>query len=82
MRDGDGERQRKWSVLLIEYSFPSPSTSPDEHVEHADGEYLAAEQMGRRREPCDQVFRECPVSVLDKFSGLYNTMEGLMNWMG
>lgn len=56
-----------------------PSSTKDQIVDHADLEYLKAEEMGKRGEPCDQVFRECKASILDQFTGVYTPMMDIIN---
>lgn len=52
-----------------------PSSSVDELSEHSDNEYLKAEQLGVSGAPCEQIFKECPISLLSKFSGIYETLK-------
>lgn len=54
-----------------------PSSSVDELSDHSDNEYLRAEQLGVAGEPCEHIFRECPTSFLNKFSGIYETLNML-----
>lgn len=49
----------------------------DELSDHSDNEYLRAEQLGVAGEPCEHIFRECPTSFLNKFSGIYETLNML-----
>lgn len=69
-------------IYIYIYTVFRPSTTPDQISEHSDNEYLRAEQMGQSGAPCDKIFRECPISILNKFSGIYNTMEGLIKLFG
>lgn len=48
----------------------SPSTSEDAIERHSDNEYHFAEKVGRRGDECELLFRDCPVSILDLFSGV------------
>lgn len=47
----------------------------DELSDYADNEYLRAEQLGAAGEPCEQIFTECPTSFLNRFSGVYESLE-------
>lgn len=58
-----------------------PSSTKDEILEHSHQEYLKAEEMGRRGEPCDQVFKECASSILEQFTGIYTPVMDLINRM-
>lgn len=51
-----------------------PSASNDEISEHSDYEYLRAEMLGKDGAPCEQVFKECKVSILQQFGGIYTPM--------
>jgi hypothetical protein len=60
----------------------SPSSSGDQLSQHSDNEYLRAEQLGKSGEPCDRVFYDCPESILEVFTDLYDPMEEFMDMMG
>lgn len=54
--------------------FFRPSITNDEISEHSDYEYLRAEMLGKDGAPCEQVFKECKVSILQQFGGIYSPM--------
>lgn len=60
----------------------SPSSTKDELNDHSDNEYLRAEDLGKHGAPCDKVFRDCSVSILDQFSGIYNPMMNIISMLG
>nr|CAH7717358.1 unnamed protein product [Callosobruchus chinensis] len=47
---------------------PSSTTDPLEH--HTNGEYFAAEELGKKMENCERLFPECSVDFLQQFSTL------------
>lgn len=49
----------------------SPSTSDESMNRHFDYEYHFAEQTGERGEECEHLFRDCPISILDLFTGIH-----------
>lgn len=55
--------------------FCRPSTTADELSDHSDNEYLHAEQLGKSGAPCGQIFPECTTSLLNKFSGIYDSIK-------
>lgn len=59
-----------------------PSSSKDSINEHADNEYLRAENLGKQGEPCDKIFKECDRSILEQFSGIYTPMMDMMQILG
>lgn len=54
--------------------FYRPSITKDEVSDHSDNEYLFAEKLGKEGAPCDRIFKECKISILDQFSGIYTPM--------
>lgn len=50
-----------------------PSLTTDQITNHEDNEYLHAEKLGKDGAPCDRVFNECKMSILDQFTGIYTT---------
>lgn len=50
-----------------------PSMTNEEITDHSDNEYLYAERLGKEGAPCEQVFSECKMSILDQFTGMYNS---------
>lgn len=62
-----------WKLLgnfLILNMF-RPSLTKDKIVNNDDYEYFHAEKLGKDGAPCDHVFHECKISILDQFSGIY-----------
>lgn len=53
----------------------SPSTTADDLSHYSDNEYLHAEELGKIGAPCGQVFKECTSSLLNRFSGIYETIK-------
>ncbi|XP_031621583.1 uncharacterized protein LOC116339695 [Contarinia nasturtii] len=53
---------------------PSLTDDGDEIVDHDDNEYFHAEKLGKEGAPCEHIFKECKISILDKFSGIYSDM--------
>nr|CAI5851977.1 unnamed protein product [Callosobruchus analis] len=47
-----------------------PSTTKDPLEHHSNGEYLAAEELGRKMENCERLFPECTADFLQQFSTL------------
>lgn len=60
--------------IINAFSF-RPSSTSDELSDHTDNEYLHAEQLGKSGAPCEQVFRECTTSLLNRFSGIYDSLK-------
>ena len=50
--------------------------------DYSDNEYLHAEELGKAGAPCDKVFKECPISILNEFSGIYNGADSLIKMFG
>lgn len=50
-----------------------PSLTNEEIVNHEDNEYFYAEKMGMDGAPCEHVFNECKMSILEMFSKISNT---------
>lgn len=50
-----------------------PSLTTDHITYHEDNEYLHAEKLGQEGAPCERVFNDCKVSILDQFTGIYTT---------
>ncbi|XP_055678114.1 uncharacterized protein LOC129786887 [Lutzomyia longipalpis] len=48
----------------------SPSTTNDKISEHSDNEYFHAEKQGKLGAPCGEIFKNCPVSILDIFTAV------------
>lgn len=61
------------------FSSYRPSTTHDEVSEHSDYEYYRAEKLGKEGAPCEQVFKECNISILNQFSGVYEPMMDLFS---
>lgn len=59
--------------------FCRPSTTKDDIRDPTHLEYFKAEEMGRHGEPCEQVFHDCRLSILDQFSGVYTPIMNLIN---
>lgn len=57
--------------LLIVYIF-RPSTTKDAVIDNSHLEYLKAQQFGNTEEPCGHIYKECSISILDNFSGIYS----------
>lgn len=68
--------------IYIEKCVDRPSLTGDTIVDHTQNEYLRAEEIGKSGAPCEKVFKECTTSVLDQFSGIYNTVENLIKLFG
>ncbi|KAG4071209.1 hypothetical protein HA402_008944 [Bradysia odoriphaga] len=60
----------------------TPSSSKDTVNDHSLNEYYHAEEMGKSGAPCDHVFSECTISLVDKFSGIYTTMDNIIKMVG
>lgn len=56
-----------------------PSLTEDKLSDNADYEYLHAEKLGQDGAPCEHVFKECQMSILDQFSGIYSPIMDLMS---
>jgi DM4/DM12 family len=69
-------------LYLVFFLLHSPSSTADQLSQHADNEYLHAEQVGKSGQPCDQVFSDCSESILDIFSGVYDPVEEFLQMMG
>jgi len=69
-------------VAELMHIVMTPSSSKDTLIDHSLNEYYRAEEMGKSGAPCDQVFRECKISLIDKFSGIYGTMENIVKMLG
>lgn len=54
----------------------------DELSDHTDNEYLRAEELGKHGAPCDKIFKECSMSVLEQFSGIYTPMMDIIKLLG
>lgn len=52
----------------------TPSLTKDEISYYTDNEYHHAEQLGNEGAPCEHIFKECKISILDVFSGVYSPM--------
>lgn len=50
-----------------------PSVTNEETVNHDDNEYLYAEKMGIDGAPCEHIFSECKISIVDMFSSTFAT---------
>lgn len=51
----------------------NPSTSNDFVSRHSDNEFYFAEQAGLRGDNCEVLFKDCSISILELFSGIYET---------
>lgn len=60
------------------FFFVRPSLTKDKVNDHADNEYLHAEKLGKDGAPCEHVFKECKMSILEQFSGIYSPILDLM----
>ncbi|KAJ6644587.1 hypothetical protein Bhyg_09556 [Pseudolycoriella hygida] len=69
-------------VAELMHIIMTPSSSKDFLCDNSINEYHRAEEIGKSGAPCDQVFRECTVSVVDKFSGIYNTVQNIAKLLG
>ncbi|GAB0088586.1 uncharacterized protein DMENIID0001_030430 [Sergentomyia squamirostris] len=56
----------------------SPSSSNDKISQHTDNEYLHAENQGKVGAPCAEIFKNCPVSILDIFTALPNSLNEIV----
>lgn len=59
----------------INFVKNSPSTSNDEVLKQGHYEYYFAEEAGKLAKPCDKLFKECEISVLDLFSGVHDVSQ-------
>lgn len=50
-----------------------PTSTNDPIVKYEDNEYLYAEKLGKEGVSCEHVFKECKLSILDQFTGIYST---------
>lgn len=41
-------------------------------VDNSHLEYHKAQELGTNGEPCEYIFKECSISILDNFSGIYS----------
>lgn len=51
-----------------------PSLTIEAVGSHDDYEYFHAEKLGKDGAPCEHAFKECKMSILDQFSGIYKPM--------
>ncbi|XP_031621776.1 uncharacterized protein LOC116339848 [Contarinia nasturtii] len=51
----------------------TPSSTIDPITKYEDNEYLYAEKIGKEGVPCEHIFNECKMSILDQFTGIYST---------
>ncbi|CAO1440557.1 unnamed protein product [Diamesa tonsa] len=51
----------------------TPSTTTDPIRTPAHHDYVEAEQLGKRDEPCSEIFNQCKKSVLDIFTQVYDS---------
>lgn len=65
--------EKKTVYKKISFNF-RPSLTKDEVSDHTDNEYYHAEKLGKDGAPCEHVFKECKISILDQFSGIYTPM--------
>lgn len=55
----------------MKFPLTRPTLTTDEISDHSDYEYFHAEKLGTEGAPCEQVFKECEISILDQFGGIY-----------
>ncbi|KAG4079271.1 hypothetical protein HA402_006994 [Bradysia odoriphaga] len=60
----------------------TPSSTKDKINDHSQNEYLRAEEFGRSGAPCEKIFKECPKSLLNQFTGIYGSMENIIKLIG
>uniref|UniRef100_A0A1B0D6N4 Uncharacterized protein n=1 Tax=Phlebotomus papatasi TaxID=29031 RepID=A0A1B0D6N4_PHLPP len=56
----------------------SPSSSNDKVSHHTDNEYFHAEKQGKQGAPCAEIFKNCPVSILDIFTAIPGSFNEIM----
>ncbi|XP_059621825.1 uncharacterized protein LOC132265263 [Phlebotomus argentipes] len=52
----------------------APSSTNDKISHNSDNEYFHAEKQGKSGAPCGEIFKNCPVSILDIFTSLPNAL--------
>ncbi|XP_031621805.1 uncharacterized protein LOC116339870 [Contarinia nasturtii] len=57
----------------------SPSTTRDQISDYSDLEYYRAEKLGKEGAPCERVFKDCKISILEQFTGFYTPMMNLLS---
>ncbi|KAH8339152.1 hypothetical protein KR074_006013, partial [Drosophila pseudoananassae] len=60
----------------------TPSSSVDPFAEHSDNDYLQAEHFGVAGSDCDQVYPQCPKSLLEHFSDVHHLGSEFLNMLG
>lgn len=58
-----------------------PSATQDEVSDYSDYEYYRAERLGKEGAPCEHVFKECKISILEQFTGVYTPVMDLLNYI-
>ncbi|GAB0097675.1 uncharacterized protein DMENIID0001_133400 [Sergentomyia squamirostris] len=56
----------------------SPSSSNDKISHHTDYEYFYAEKQGKLGVSCEEIFKKCPVSILDVFTAVPDTLSEMI----
>ncbi|XP_055326696.1 uncharacterized protein LOC129580373 [Sitodiplosis mosellana] len=57
----------------------SPSATQDEISDYSDLEYYRAERLGKEGAPCERVFKDCRISILEQFTGVYTPIMNMLS---
>lgn len=58
----------RYFLLIVTYLFFRPSRTNEPFDHHLNADYVAAEELGRSRGNCHNLYPECDISILDTFS--------------